>query len=125
MVIYQGPNKKRNYYESKFVRAGEVISVTEPGDTFTSHSSIAEEDGVFDDVMRFIQEMPEDVDAGYVSISNELEGGRILLNYDSFGFGIPKVPEARTNSVKVFQRLSPGYVVTADLERLGFPQKRR
>ena len=39
-------------------------------------------------------------------------------------FEIPKVPEARVKSGELFQRLSPGYEVSADVNKIGMKERK-
>lgn len=96
MVQYQGPNKEFPSYNSKFIRAGSDIFVTEPGNTETSHINLAGQDGIIKRVAELIITNPVDVDAGFITVTNEGFGApRVSIGVDSMGLGIP-VKEVKT-----------------------------
>lgn len=51
-MIFQGPDKEKVPYASKFLRVGEAFYVTAPGDENTRHESLAWGHNVTDEVRR-------------------------------------------------------------------------
>lgn len=118
MVEYKGPDEAVGAYDAKFVRVGEHVSVTIPDDTSTPHVTLAREDGIFNEVVTAKVTNPEDVDGGFLMFSKLKEGGSIRIIGSSRGLSIPTVPEARIKTGELFQKLSPGYEVAADPEKI-------
>lgn len=102
----------------RFVRVGNVVSVTRPKDLRTTHQQIATEDGIHGFVSRFTTERPDDVDAGILRIAHYKDsGGTVFVHGFSAGYGVPVVGSgARRRTAEVLGRQSPRYEVTTDAD---------
>lgn len=103
-------SESRERKPSWFVRAGNRICVTTAGDTSISHTELAQQDGIADQVEALRRQDPVQLDAGVVQVKHgvpEIEGesGNIKLP-------VPSVArEARARTAIVFQALHAGGLV--------------
>ncbi len=108
MPKYERPQPESDFC-SKFIRVGDVMVVTLPDDISTLHDSLAEEEGVLEDVRRKKLEEPSEVDAGQFSVFR----GEIRVYGESSKLGLPLCEDARIKSGVIFQTQSPGFEVNA------------
>ena len=109
MSIYERPDLSKSSYASKFVRVGDIIAVTDPGDTKTSHKSLAEKDGLLGELKRLKRESPDNVDGGTVIFSHSSpQSPYIVLNGTSLTLNIPRDEKARQRTMKLFSAITPG-----------------
>jgi hypothetical protein len=111
MPPYNGPETERNFYFSKFVRVGSRLVVTKPDDLDTSHSKLAEVEGLIGELKNVVTKNPDDVDAGIFSVTRPNK--EIEIQEDSFTLRLPKTLNARTITCDLFREKSEGYKVTS------------
>lgn len=116
MTIFQGPDTSRKEYESKFLRFGERIHVTDPGDTESFHSELAEKDGiVFDFIEMQIRDLNE-VDGGKLRVQHD-ETGSTLLFYGDTKFFPFQTETARERTGEVAAQITPESEIMITMSR--------
>ena len=113
MTEYQGPSQE-DYYQSKFVRVGENIYTTPPGNKEIEHIALARQDGITEEIAAQRLSDPKLVDAGIVTVVRDLPkfgGWQIMISGSSVRLALPLIEEARDISVTVFEAKSPGFSV--------------
>lgn len=114
MTRYEGPSLAKDIYSSKFVRVGERIHVTEPGDTGTRHDDLAKKDGILEEIARLQRDDPTALDAGQFTIFTHPSGNEVTVHQDSSSLRLPMTREARDNTIAEFAKQTPGYTVKKD-----------
>ena len=113
---FEGPFLEKQFYISKFVRAGEKVYVTKPNDQKTFHSELAESDGIAETIRRLRIEDPVNVDGGYITVDNVDK--YIIIDRISPSLDLPiskTAEEARRLTGESVRILAPEYSVNAEL----------
>ena len=92
-------------FQSKFVRVGNEIHVTEHDDLSTLHKDLAEKDKILQRVTDLKQQNPEDVDGGILFIS----GRTIQVGSASSSLSIPTIQKARDLTIQKLKKKRPDY----------------
>lgn len=84
--------------------------MTEPGDTKTQHSELAEQDGFVEELISLRENDPSAVDAGQIGVSKDPE--QILVMGFSGTLDLPQGDEARPRTIETFQEQTPTHSVS-------------
>lgn len=113
MPPYTGPSKERESYDARFIRVEDTLFVTDPTRS-PEHKTLAKEEGILEDIARLKIEKPSEVDGGYLTVENGFKFISLAGMSLSLDLPISEVKkEARSKTVVVFQRLTPGYEIIA------------
>lgn len=116
MSIYERPNPNIILYTSKFVRVGDIIAVTKPGDVDTSHKSLATTDGLLKKIEKLRGTKPNEIDAGTVTFDRRsLQKPMIILGGVSPTLDVPTDYSARQKTIELFVKNTIGYEVVDKL----------
>ncbi len=92
-------------FQSKFVRVGNEIHVTEPDDLSTIHMDMAEKDKILQRALDLKQQNPDDVDGGIIFVS----GRTIQVGSASTSLSVPITQRARDLTIQKLKRRRPDY----------------
>ena len=115
MINYAVPTNEIPLYSCKFIRVKDKIYVTSPNDIDTLHHTLAETDGINDELFKLIRSNPNDVDAGQITVLNNESRKRVRVSMSSIGYGIPLTDQARVNTAEIIGRLTPGYEIRTEM----------
>jgi hypothetical protein len=94
-------------FQSKFLRLGNDIYITEPNDLKTYHKELAEKDKILEKVEYLISNNPDEIDGGIIFIRGKI----ISIGMTSSGFQIPKTERARRLTVQRLQKQNPQFSI--------------
>jgi len=94
-------------FDSKFVRVGNEVYITEANDIRTIHRELAEKHKILDRVYDLKEQNPDNVDGGYIFVSGRL----IKIAASSTSLSLPLTDEARKNTIKILKRSFPDFSI--------------
>lgn len=97
-----GGDKK---FESKFVRVGNEIYITEPGDLKTLHVELSKKDKVLERIYELKSQEPNNVDGGIIFV----EGRIIQVGSHSTSLSLPLTKEARKITLQKLKQSFPDF----------------
>ena len=100
--------KDHKNFEAKFIRIGNEVYLTAPGDLETLHKELAEKEKVLERIEFFRKQDKDMVDGGLLFIN----GRTIQLGSASSSLSIPETVKARRETVKKIKDLYPECLVT-------------
>lgn len=92
-------------FQSKFLRLGNDIYITEPDDLQTLHRELAEKDKILEKVEYLIGNNPDEIDGGIIFIRGKI----VAVGLNSSGFNIPKTERARKLTLTRLSKQYPTY----------------
>lgn len=99
--------REHTNFESKFLRVGNEIYLTEPNDIKTAHFELAEKEKVADRIEFFRKNDKDMVDGGRVFVY----GRSIQIGSASSTLSLPITQKARRETVKRMKDLYPSFLV--------------
>jgi len=107
MPIFKGETDLAGF--RKFLRIKDTIVIANPEDIKVDHESLAEKDGLSEELRKMINENPDEVDAGTaIFAESPCKNPTIRLKDKSHTLDIPKTKRARERTVEVFRKQTPG-----------------
>lgn len=112
MVEYNGPDKRYEAYSSTFIRVGDKIHVSTPGQPTIPHLKLASDDGLYEGIRNLRKNSSPHVDGGIVEVNNSRN--TVSVRGISLSFMLPPegiAKEAREETVNLFAAQAKGYAV--------------
>jgi hypothetical protein len=94
-------------FESKFVRVGNEVYITEPNDLKTLHRELAERDKVYERIEFFKAQDKDMIDGGLIFVGSKT----IQIGSASSSLSIPETNKARRETVKKIKDMYPEFSV--------------
>lgn len=102
-------------FESKFLRAGNEVYVTEADDLKTLHIELAGRDKVLDRIEHLIMESKDEVDGGIIFVSGKI----IQIGSHSTSLSLPITKKARKETLQKLKQQFPDYNIKELVQESG------
>lgn len=107
MIISRFLIEDNQPFNSKFLRVGNEVYITDPGDTATLHINLAKKDKIYDRIIELKAQNPNNIDGGLIFISGKV----IRIGSASTSLSIPLVDKARKNTINILKKEFPNYSI--------------
>lgn len=100
-------------YRSKFIRLGERVYVTDPNETTTLHSELAQRDGIMDEINELVKTDAKSLDFGFLSAKGFGRGKEIVISGSTISIEVSRSTreEAREITGEIIEKMCPDFKV--------------